>query len=219
MASPLLWRLGTIFGSKENTTFEALETRSRLFNPLGTITAGRVGACFMPLSLKIVPRADTCPIAKIRRIVQLLTHGSARPSAGSEAPTTNSRSSKIETERGNPDEVEMRTIDEIVAATLKTTEASLREAFEAGRAHTASALKNRMAAFFEGLISEAEGKIAVVAAPPHSELPHSPSRRRASRITPIPIRTVITARRATNGTAAVIRRSANGPWDGISLGH
>jgi hypothetical protein len=113
------------------------------------------------------------PITKIRRIVQLLTHGSARPSAGSEAPTTNSRSSKIETERANPDEVEMRTIDEIVAATLKTTEASLREAFEAGRAHTASALKNRMAAFFEGLISEAEGKIAAVAAP-HSEPPHSP---------------------------------------------
>ena len=65
----------------------------------------------------------------------------------------------------------MRTIDEIVAATLKTTEASLREAFEAGRAHTASALKNRMAAFFEGLISEAEGKIAAVAAPPHSPEP------------------------------------------------
>jgi hypothetical protein len=68
----------------------------------------------------------------------------------------------------------MRTIDEIVAATLKTTEASLREAFEAERAHTASALKNRMAAFFEGLISEAEGKIAAVAAPSHGEPPHSP---------------------------------------------
>ena len=67
----------------------------------------------------------------------------------------------------------MRTIDEIVAATLKTTEASLREAFEAGRAHTASALKNRMATFFEGLISEAEGKIAAVA-PPHGEPPHRP---------------------------------------------
>ena len=57
----------------------------------------------------------------------------------------------IETGHGNPDEVEMRTIDEIVAATLKTTETSLREAFEAGRAHTASALKARMAAFFDGL--------------------------------------------------------------------
>ncbi len=66
----------------------------------------------------------------------------------------------------------MRTIDEIVATTLKTTELSLREAFEAGRAHTASALKNRMAAFFEGLISEAEGKVAAVA-PPQAEPPHN----------------------------------------------
>jgi hypothetical protein len=113
------------------------------------------------------------PITKIRRIVQILTHGAARPPARSEAPTANSRSSKIETECANPHEVEMRTIDEIVAATLKTTEASLREALEAGRAHTASALKNRMAAFFEGLISEAEGKIAAVTAPPHAEPPHS----------------------------------------------
>jgi hypothetical protein len=79
----------------------------------------------------------------------------------------------IETGRGNPDEVEMRTIDEIVAATLKTTEASLREAFEAGRAHTASALKARMAAFFEGLISEAEGKVAAVTGTTHSEPPHA----------------------------------------------
>jgi hypothetical protein len=74
----------------------------------------------------------------------------------------------------------MRTIDEIVAATLKTTEASLRESFEAGRAHTASALKARMAAFFEGLISEAEGKVAAVTGtshsepPPHAEPPHNP---------------------------------------------
>jgi hypothetical protein len=70
----------------------------------------------------------------------------------------------------------MRTIDEIVTATLKTTEASLREAFEAGRAHTASALKARMAAFFEGLISEAEGKVAAVSGhgePPHNPEPHS----------------------------------------------
>jgi hypothetical protein len=66
----------------------------------------------------------------------------------------------------------MRTIDEIVTATLKTTEAALREAFEAGRAHTASALKARMAAFFEGLISEAEGKVATGSG--HGESPHSP---------------------------------------------
>ena len=128
----------------------------------------------MSLSLDWLLARIFTPITKIRRIVQLLTHESARPSPRSEAPRADSRSGKIETERANPHEVEMRTIDEIVAATLKTTEASLREAFEAGRAHTASALKNRMAAFFEGLISEAEGKIAAVAAPPHSEPPHSP---------------------------------------------
>jgi hypothetical protein len=141
----------------------------------------------MSLSLECSLALIFTPIPKIRRIVQLLMHKSGRaimndegceatksaPPAGSEAPTSDSQSSKIETERANPHEVEMRTIDEIVAATLKTTEASLREAFEAGRAHTASALKNRMAAFFEGLISEAEGKIAAVAAPPHPEPPHS----------------------------------------------
>ena len=48
----------------------------------------------------------------------------------------------------------MRNIDDIIAAVHKATEASLREAFEAGRAHTASELKSRMAAFFEGLASE-----------------------------------------------------------------
>jgi hypothetical protein len=51
----------------------------------------------------------------------------------------------------------MRNIDDIIAAVHKATEASLREAFEAGRAHTASELKSRMAAFFEGLAAEAEG--------------------------------------------------------------
>jgi hypothetical protein len=50
----------------------------------------------------------------------------------------------------------MRNIDDIIAAVHKATEASLREAFEAGRAHTASELKSRMAAFFEGLAAEAE---------------------------------------------------------------
>jgi hypothetical protein len=59
----------------------------------------------------------------------------------------------------------MRNIDDIIAAVHKATEASLREAFEAGRAHTASELKSRMAAFFEGLASEAEAHAA--APPPH----------------------------------------------------
>jgi hypothetical protein len=63
----------------------------------------------------------------------------------------------------------MRNIDEIIAAVHKETEASLREAFEAGRAHTASELKARMAAFFEGLASEAETH-----APPPANEDHHP---------------------------------------------
>ena len=63
----------------------------------------------------------------------------------------------------------MRNIDEIIAAVHKATEASLREAFEAGRAHTASELKARMAAFFEGLASEAESHAHE---PPHEEQQH-----------------------------------------------
>ena len=47
----------------------------------------------------------------------------------------------------------MRTIDEIIADAQKATAASMREAFEAGRAHTAAELKTRMAAFFDGLVS------------------------------------------------------------------
>jgi hypothetical protein len=112
-------------------------------------------------------------MSKFRCVVQGIAHRSgriARDAAPSEA-TKPTPSAKIETERVNSHEVEMRTIDEIVTATLKTTEASLREAFEAGRAHTASALKARMAAFFEGLISEAEGKVAAATGTTHSETP------------------------------------------------
>jgi hypothetical protein len=47
----------------------------------------------------------------------------------------------------------MRNIDDIIAETQKTTAASLREAYEAGRASIASELKSRMANFFEGLVS------------------------------------------------------------------
>ena len=66
----------------------------------------------------------------------------------------------------------MRTIEEIVAAAL-TTEASLREAFEAGRAHIAYALKARMAAFFEGMISEAVGNVGADSPAPPSEPHHA----------------------------------------------
>lgn len=47
----------------------------------------------------------------------------------------------------------MRNFDELVADAQKALAHSLREAFDAGRAHTASELKHRMAALFEDLIS------------------------------------------------------------------
>ena len=47
----------------------------------------------------------------------------------------------------------MRTIDDIIAEAQKATAVTMREAFEAGRAHTAAELKTRMAAFFDGLVS------------------------------------------------------------------
>jgi hypothetical protein len=50
----------------------------------------------------------------------------------------------------------MRNIDDILVAAHKAMAASLHEAFEAGRAHTATELKSRIAAFFEGLVAEAE---------------------------------------------------------------
>jgi hypothetical protein len=49
-------------------------------------------------------------------------------------------------------ETSMRTVDEIVAETQKSVEHAIREAFNAGRDHTASELKRRMVALFEGLI-------------------------------------------------------------------
>jgi hypothetical protein len=136
----------------------------------------------MSADLKFEATAMFTAMRKFRCVVQRIAHRSGRipmdaaPGEATKPPLP----AKIETGRGNPHEVEMRTIDEIVTATLKTTEASLREAFEAGRAHTASALKARMAAFFEGLISEAEGKVAAATgtthseAPPHAEPPHNP---------------------------------------------
>jgi hypothetical protein len=46
----------------------------------------------------------------------------------------------------------MRNMDEILAETQMAVSASLHQASEAGRAHTASEFKSRMAAFFEGLV-------------------------------------------------------------------
>jgi hypothetical protein len=66
----------------------------------------------------------------------------------------------------------MRNIDDILVAAHKAMAASLHEAFEAGRAHTASELKARMAAFFEGLAAEAETSAAAPPEQPPSEEPH-----------------------------------------------
>jgi hypothetical protein len=64
----------------------------------------------------------------------------------------------------------MRNIDDILVSAHKAMAASLHEAFEAGRAHTASELKSRMAAFFEGLVAEAETHAASPPAP-HPDAP------------------------------------------------
>ncbi|MGD1036299.1 MAG: hypothetical protein ABR878_03725 [Roseiarcus sp.] len=71
----------------------------------------------------------------------------------------------------------MRNIDDILVSAHKAMAASLHEAFEAGRAHTASELKSRMAAFFDGLAAEAETRAAAPSAPhpdapPSEEQPH-----------------------------------------------
>ena len=66
----------------------------------------------------------------------------------------------------------MQTIEEIVVAAQKATEASLREAYDAGRARTASDLKSRMAAFFEGMIAEVAAQPAPAPAAPPSEDHH-----------------------------------------------
>ena len=63
----------------------------------------------------------------------------------------------------------MRNIDDILVAAHKDMAASLHEAYEAGRAHTATELKSRMAAFFEGLVAEAE--TAVSNSAPHPNAP------------------------------------------------
>jgi hypothetical protein len=69
-------------------------------------------------------------------------------------------------------EADMRNIDDIIVAAHKAMAASLHEAFEAGRAHTAHELKSRMAAFFEGLAAEAETNAA--AAETHAAAPDAP---------------------------------------------
>ncbi len=67
----------------------------------------------------------------------------------------------------------MRSIEDIITDTQKTTEALLREAFEAGRTHAASDLKSRMSAFFDGLVKPVETHDAPVEQPVQTLEDHS----------------------------------------------
>jgi flagellar biosynthesis/type III secretory pathway protein FliH len=60
---------------------------------------------------------------------------------------------ELSLEREQRLEADMRSLDDIIAGAQETVARALREAFDEGRAHTASELKNRMAALFEDLVS------------------------------------------------------------------
>jgi hypothetical protein len=66
----------------------------------------------------------------------------------------------------------MRSIDDILSAAQKAMATSLHEAYEAGRAHTATELKARMAAFFDGLVAESESHAAHAETPPANDSHH-----------------------------------------------
>jgi hypothetical protein len=113
---------------------------------------------------------------RIREIAHLLWETSGRPSGEAErhweqarqifeaqraaavnqAPISSVSSTSQSSVSSAPQrqmEAHMRNFDELVADAQKALAVSLKEAFDAGRAHTASELKNRMAALFEDLIS------------------------------------------------------------------
>jgi hypothetical protein len=113
---------------------------------------------------------------RIREIAHLLWETSGRPSGEAErhweqarriheaqraaeisrSPTSSVSPSSQSSVSLSPQpqmEAHMRNFDELVADAQKALALSLKEAFDAGRAHTASELKNRMAALFEDLIS------------------------------------------------------------------
>jgi hypothetical protein len=72
---------------------------------------------------------------------------------------------ELSQERVQSAEVVVRSLDEIIVGAQEAVAHSLREAFDEGRAHTASELKNRMAALFEDLISGHVGGHRGAAAP------------------------------------------------------
>lgn len=114
---------------------------------------------------------------RIREIAHLLWETSGRPSGMAERHWRQAReifeaekaafvkqapSFPVSSPPRQKMEAHMRNFDELVADAQKALAHSLREAFDAGRAHTASELKHRMAALFEDLIS---GPVAPHGAP------------------------------------------------------
>jgi hypothetical protein len=63
----------------------------------------------------------------------------------------------------------MPSLDEIITDAQKTLEVSIRQAFDAGRSHTSSELKKRMAALFDDLVGGHVGthREATHSAPSH----------------------------------------------------
>jgi len=68
----------------------------------------------------------------------------------------------------------MRTIEEIIADSQKTSETTLREAFDAGRASAHTELKTRLSAFFADIMGpiEPHQPTPTVASEAHSEPVH-----------------------------------------------
>jgi hypothetical protein len=66
----------------------------------------------------------------------------------------------------------MRSFDEILSDAQKALAASLQEAFDAGKSHTASELKRRMTALFEDLVSGDAEKHADTSSSPSSNGGH-----------------------------------------------
>jgi hypothetical protein len=75
-----------------------------------------------------------------------------------------------------PKEVEMRSVDEIVATAQKALDASVREAFAAGQRQVASDLRHKMEALFEGLIESGLSHVVGEATAPSENHSHDHER-------------------------------------------
>jgi hypothetical protein len=98
---------------------------------------------------------------RIREIAHRIWEQAGRPS-GQDAVHWQMacHSFELSLAREQSSEVGMRSLDEIIAGAQEVVARSLREAFDEGRAHTASELKNRMASLFEDLVSGHRGAAA-----------------------------------------------------------